>query len=141
MDCLIYRPSIRSYDIDINGHVSNLVYLRWMEDARNLMLEAVGLPLGSIKHLPFTPVLAETEIKYIKPLAIGDCIRLELWLSKLSRVAATMEFNFIRGESERVARATQRGLFLDLSTERPYRLLPDEQAHFHRYLSPAPRVQ
>jgi len=44
--------AIRTYDIDFAGIVSNIVYLRWLEDMRLLWLETV-----SYTHLtlPTTP--------------------------------------------------------------------------------------
>ena len=50
---------IRTYDIDFAGVVSNIVYIRWLEDLRLKMLE-VHLPLEQQITSGYGPLLAST---------------------------------------------------------------------------------
>jgi len=129
-----FEQPVYSFNIDSNRHVSNLIYVEWMEIARIRLLEAVGLPLAELKRRGFAPVLRSTSIDYKKPLQLGDSVETELWISSLSRIAATMQIRFYRDGRELVASGFQKGLFVSLKTERPYRLSPQEYALFESYL-------
>src|SRR5271156_3261879 len=48
--------AVRLYDIDFNGHVSNIVYIRWLEDIRTIAFETI-MPLKNCLDLGQTPVL------------------------------------------------------------------------------------
>ena len=62
---------IRTYDIDIAGHVNNAVYINWLEDLRTkLFLKFFNLPELLSSHS--YPVVVSTEIKYKKFLKLFD---------------------------------------------------------------------
>lgn len=77
-----FSKPVYSFEIDVNQHVSNIVYIQWMEIGRLKLLDAVGLPMQHINQRGFTPVLVRTEIDYKKPLLIGDDVTVRLWLSE-----------------------------------------------------------
>jgi acyl-CoA thioester hydrolase len=115
------------------GHVNNIVYVQWMEVGRHHLLEAVGWPINVIAQQGFGPVLVETSISYRKPLLIGDRVQINIWLSKLSQASAWAEFEFFNGQGL-VAQGKQRGLFVDLASNRPKRLQAEERARFLPYV-------
>ena len=129
-----FEQPVYSFNIDSNRHVSNLIYIEWMEIARIKLLEAVGLPLGELENRGFAPVLRSTCIDYKAPLFLGDHLVIELWISKLTRIAATMEIRFFRNGNELAASGFQKGLFVSLETERPYRLSDEEKGLFEPFL-------
>jgi acyl-CoA thioester hydrolase len=45
MERLRYELQIYPFQIDVMRHVSNIVYIQWMEIGRCLLLEAVGMPI------------------------------------------------------------------------------------------------
>jgi acyl-CoA thioester hydrolase len=125
---------IYTYQIDFLGHVSNIVYVQWMEVGRLKLMEAVGMPVHQIAKQGFAPVLLHTEIKYQHPLKMGDSVHVDLWLSELKRVSARLEFRFFNQDSVAVACGSQRGAFLDLKTMHPRRLQPEEQQVLKTFL-------
>lgn len=133
MDKVVIHPQIFSFNIDASRHVSNIAYIQWMEMARIELLDQVGLPLHDIEQQGFAPVLTRTDIRYRKPLYLGDRVRVEMWLSRLARASATMDFRFYRGEDELVAEGRQDGLFFSLVDKRPYRLSDEQRTRFARY--------
>ena len=46
----VFRTEVEvfTFDIDVADHVSNIVYLRWLEMTRVRFLDAVGLPIDDI---------------------------------------------------------------------------------------------
>jgi acyl-CoA thioester hydrolase len=140
MQKITFDEKIHTYQIDFNRHVSNIVYVQWMEIGRLKLLEAIGLPIYEIDKAGFLPVLAETQITYKRPLYMGDSVRVEVWLSELSHATAWMEFRFYSGGGALAAAGRQRGVFVRTDTNRPLRLTPEQRAAFEPYLESTPQA-
>ncbi|MBL8092944.1 MAG: acyl-CoA thioesterase [Anaerolineales bacterium] len=116
---------VMTYDIDFAGVVSNLTYIRWLEDLRNLFA-AQSLPLGVAMQRGIVPVLMRTEIDYLAPVRFPDTVAGQMWLSERGRARFVLAAEFIRqSDGMSVAKARQTGAFVALATQRPVRL-PDE---------------
>ncbi|MBW4534820.1 MAG: acyl-CoA thioesterase [Pleurocapsa minor HA4230-MV1] len=76
---------IKTYDIDFAGIVSNIVYIRWLEDLRLKMLEFY-FPLEQLMSKGYCPTVNSTEIKYQKALRLGDRPVGKMWMSQLGRL-------------------------------------------------------
>ncbi len=116
---------VMTYDIDFAGVVSNLTYIRWLEDLRNLFA-ARSLPLGVAMQRGIVPVLMRTEIDYLAPVRFPDTVAGRMWLSERGRARFILAAEFARqSDGVSVAKARQTGAFVTLATQRPVRL-PDE---------------
>src|SRR5207247_7596968 len=62
---------IRTYDIDFAGIVSNIVFIRWLEDLRLGLLEQ-AYPLVRALAEDVAPILLSTRINYRQPVTIAD---------------------------------------------------------------------
>lgn len=137
MKKVIFTEDIHTYHIDFAGHVSNIVYIQWMEVARLKLLEAIGMPAHEIiEKLGLLPTLVRTEARYHKQLFLGDTVRIEVWLSRLRNVSANMEFRFYNGNNELTVSGTQTGLFIDKESHQPTPLDKKSLAAFAEYLDP-----
>jgi acyl-CoA thioester hydrolase len=134
---VVLELPIYTFQIDFNRHVSNIVYVQWMEIARLRFLEELGLPVHEIEKAGFVPVLIETQITYRQPLTLGDTVRIELWLSELGNASAWMEFRFYGPGGALTASGRQKGLFVSTATARPIKLSADQRRIFEPYLGPA----
>src|SRR5487761_53174 len=76
---------IRTYDIDFAGIVSNIVFIRWLEDLR-LGLMAQSYPLVRALSEDVAPVLLETRIRYRRPVTIRDPLFGRMRVADLGRV-------------------------------------------------------
>jgi acyl-CoA thioester hydrolase len=129
------HQEIYTYQIDFAGHVSNIVYIQWMEIGRLKLLEAVGMPVAKLtRDAGIFPTLSRTEIQYKKPLFLGDTVQIDIWLSRLKNVSAVMEFRFYNGRGKLTTSGRQTGLFLDGTTHKPCRLSEQQRASFTVYL-------
>jgi acyl-CoA thioester hydrolase len=135
MERLRYELQVYPYQIDYMRHVSNIVYIQWMEVGRCLLLDAVGLPIAETGARGYVPVLVETAISYKRPLRLGDRVQAEVWLSELSQASAWMDFRFENGDGDLAASGRQRGLFVDLESGRPRRIPPEDRARFEQFLA------
>ena len=108
---------IRTYDIDFAGIVSNIVYIRWLEDLRLAMMEE-AYPIARALADDVAPILLETKIAYERPVTIHDALRGRMWATEMGRVKWHLAATFVVGDAVH-ARAEQVGLFIRLSTRRP----------------------
>lgn len=108
---------IRTYDIDFAGIVSNIVFIRWLEDLR-LGLMALSYPLLRALAEDVAPVLLDTRIAYRRPVTIRDPLIGRMRVADLGRVRWRLAAEFAVG-SRIHAEAEQEGLFMRLSTRRP----------------------
>jgi acyl-CoA thioester hydrolase len=134
MQKITVNLEVYTYQIDFAGHVSNIVYIQWMEIARIKLLEAIGLPTHEIAKAGFIPVLVHTEISYKQPLYLGDRVQVDLWLEELKNASAIMAFQMMNQSGAIAAEGLQKGIFLDTVTQRPKRLTPEHRSLFQPYL-------
>lgn len=111
---------VRSYDIDVLGIVSNIVYIRWFEDLRTAFLE-VHYPYQKMLEENISPVLKETHIDYKYPITIQDQIKGQVWLSGVSKSKWECSFEFFN-ELRVYATGQQMGYFIDVQRKRPVRV-------------------
>jgi len=62
---------VKTYDIDAAGHVNNIVYVRWLEDLRNMFFKK-KFDFNSVLSKDYYPVVVSTNIKYKKQLKMFD---------------------------------------------------------------------
>ncbi len=133
MPKLAYDLDIYTYHIDFAGHVSNIVYIQWMEIGRLELLKAAGMPIDECAARGFHPVLVETAISYKQPFHLGETVRGQVWFSEIAKASAWLEFSFADCDGNIRANGRQRGLFVTSATGRPRRFLPEELALFEQY--------
>jgi acyl-CoA thioester hydrolase len=126
--CVELPIKVKTYDIDFLGHVSNIVYLRWLEDLRLLMLERT-LPLQRQIEAGLAPVLLHTDIHYRRPIRLSDSPVGRMWLSGMTAARLVLAAQIVVGGAL-AAEATQTGVLIDLKTGRPVRLPPEARQVF-----------
>ncbi len=109
--------SVRTYEIDFAGIVSNIVYIKWLEDLRLKFLDE-HLPFDEQFQQGFAPILTGTEIEYKRPIKLFDKVIGRLWLSSLGKLKWVVEAEILCNH-EVAAIATQKGAFVNLNSGRP----------------------
>lgn len=108
---------VNPYDIDVMGIVSNIVYIRWFEDLRFLLLDKQW-SYKEMLGISQSPILSKTEIEYKRPLTIFDEPVGELWVSDLTKSHWTVSIQIKKGE-RLICAGRQMGYFYDLNKKRP----------------------
>lgn len=114
---------VKTYDIDFAGIVSNIVYLRWLEDLRLKILETY-LPLEQLMARGYCPIIASTQIQYKKALKMFDRPVGKMWVAELGRSRCTLQTEIYLDRTVTTT-ATQVGFFINLETMRPI-AIPEE---------------
>lgn len=104
----VVAPRVRTelqvmfFDTDCGGVVHNIAYLRFVEVARTLLAEQLGLPLSTMTETRRFPVVVRTEIDYRRGAKLGDQLVVEGWLDRLERVRFWCGFQILRPEDDTV---------------------------------------
>ena len=84
------------FDTDCAAVVHNIAYLRFIEVARTLLAEELGLGLAAMAETQKYPVVVRTEIDYRRAAKLGDKLVIEGWLDRLERVRFWCAFRIVR---------------------------------------------
>lgn len=84
------------FDTDAGGVVHNIAYLRFVEVARTLLAEQLGLSLGEMAATQKYPVVVRTEIDYRRGAKLGERLSVEGWLDEIARVRFWCGFRIVR---------------------------------------------
>lgn len=121
----------KTYDIDFAGHVSNIVYIRWLEDLRLSLLDTY-LPLNTLMEKGIAPVVMRTTIDYKKPVKLFDKPIGKMWAGEIGNVRGILVAEFsVNGVI--VATAEQIGIFVRIESGRPVASPEELRRHFEEY--------
>jgi YbgC/YbaW family acyl-CoA thioester hydrolase len=96
------------FDTDCAAVVHNIAYLRFIEIARTLLAEELGLALAEMAENKRYPVVVRTEIDYRRAAKLGDRLVIDGWLDKLDRVRFWCAFRIVRsGDDTLIAECRQ----------------------------------
>lgn len=109
--------TIKPADIDLLGHVNNVVYLRWVQDVAIAHWSAAATESQKKKLLW---VVIRHEIDYKRPAFAGDTVIARTWVGSASRRAFARHTELIR-KSDRKLLARARTLWcpIDSNTRKP----------------------
>ena len=128
------RFHVEPADIDDRGHVNNVVYVRWVQEAAAAHWESAASP-EQLAALAW--VLVRHEIAYKHAAMPGDHILARTWVGEAAGATFERHVELFR-ESDRRLLASSRTLWcpVDARSGRPRRVSADLQACFHA--PPAP---
>lgn len=116
-------------DIDDLGHASNIVYLRWVQDAALAHTVALGLGQAEYKALGKAWVVRKHEIEYLRPAFAGDRLCIQTRVASMSVASSVRKTRILRG-GEEVCRAETDWVFVEAARGRPCRIPPEVRDSF-----------
>jgi len=122
---------------DQNGHVNNIEYLRWMQDAAMKHSETAGCTQAT-SAAGATWIIRTHKIEYLKPAFAGDRVTVLTWISNFRRVQSLRKYRIVRpadktllaeGETDWVFVDAQKGSLRSIPKEvkAAFELLPAEK--------------
>ncbi len=113
-----------SADIDELGHVSNLVYLRWVNEVAMAHSRSLGWDHAEYRALGAVFVVRRHEIDYIAQVIEGETLVGETWVDDW-RLASCVRKTELSRDGKIVARGATTWALISFATGRPQRI-PDE---------------
>ncbi len=115
--------AVAEADIDDLGHVSNLVYLRWVLEVATAHSAARGWDLAAYKQLGSVWVVRRHELDYLGQVTLGQQLVAETWVDSWKAASCVRKTELSR-DGQIVARAATTWAFMSLASGRPQRI-PD----------------
>jgi len=118
-----FRFPITATDADIDdlGHVSNLVYLRWVLEAATAHSTAQGWDLAAYKQLGNVWVVRRHELDYLGQVTLGQTLVAETWVDTWKAASCIRKTELVR-DGQVVARCATTWAFMSLTSGRPQRI-------------------
>jgi YbgC/YbaW family acyl-CoA thioester hydrolase len=114
------------FDTDCAAVVHNIAYLRFIEVARTLLAEQLGLGLSQMAKNQKYPVVVRTEIDYRSAAMLGDQLVVEGWLDRLGRVRFWCAFQITRPADNALIAECRQMLAIIQMPEAKVLRVPDE---------------
>ena len=136
----IYLCPLRWADMDSLGHVNNVVYVDYLQEARVDMLR-VHAPAAGGEQLAEGTVVVRHEVEFRNPLVFRPApVRIECWVTRIRAASFTMAYEIVDELPDGGRRLYTRArtvltpyVFTD---ERPRRIRPEERAVLEGFLEP-----
>ena len=141
----VYRCPLRWADLDLLGHVNNVTYVDYLQEAR-VDLFRTHAPDSRADDLAEGVVVVRHEVTYVSSLTFRQApVAIECWVTEVRAASFTMAYEVFdeddAGERRVYLRARTVLTPYVFATERPRRLREDERAVLERLLEPAERVR
>ena len=122
------RIEVRPEDIDQMGHVNNVVYLRWVQEAATAHWTSTASMDDQGKLLW---VVLRHEIDYLRAARLGDAIVARTWVGPASRIKFERHVELLRA-SDGVVLARARSVWcpIDSQTRKPVAVSAEVRARF-----------
>ena len=120
------------FDTDCAAVVHNIAYLRFIEVARTLLAEQLGLGLAQMAENQKYPVVVRTEIDYCRAAKLGDRLVVEGWLDRLERVRFWCAFRVVRPVDETLIAECRQMLAIIQMPDGKLLRVPDEWDRYRK---------
>lgn len=124
----IYRCPLRWADMDAYGHVNNVVFLRYLEEAR------IDFLFRPDKEFQQGSVVARHEIDYKRQLVHRHApVDIELWVTEIRAAAFTLAYEVKDPDQVYVLASTVIVPF-NFEAQRPRRITSEEREFLREYM-------
>jgi acyl-CoA thioester hydrolase len=118
---------IQPGDVDVMGHVNNIVYVRWVQEVA-LAHWFAAAPAEA--RAAMTWVVLRHEIDYLRPARPGDAVRARTWIGAGESLRYERFTEIVRADGTVLARGRTLWCPVDIATGRPRRVPPEVRAAF-----------
>jgi acyl-CoA thioester hydrolase len=121
-----HRHTVTEDEIDEQGHVNNVVYVAWMQDAAVAHSAALGWTAERYLEYGAGWVARRHEIVYLRPALAGDEVVIETQVAEMKKATSLRRYRIVRpSDGAILAKAETDWAFINYATGRPTRIPPD----------------
>ncbi len=130
-----YELTVPDDSVDENGHVNNVNYVQWMQDAATGHSGVVGCTARTAED-GATWVVRSHRVEYVRPAYAGDVVTVLTWVSSFRKVRSLRKYRFLRdSDGLQLASGETDWVYVDSSTGRP-RAVPEEVRSLFTIVNP-----
>lgn len=135
----LYECPLRWADLDLLGHVNNVTYVDYLQEARVDMLRTHA-PDKKADDLAEGVVVARNQVTYVAPLTLRPSVAIECWVTEIRAASFTLAYEVFDTDEEgnRTTFLRARSLLTPFvfAEERPRRVSAQERESLSRFLEP-----
>jgi acyl-CoA thioester hydrolase len=124
---------VRNDEIDPQGHVNNLDYLKWMQQAALAHSAAQGWPGERYRAIGGGWVARRHVIEYRQPAFAGQTVVVRTWVADFGKITSLRKYKIVRPGDEQdvvLAVAETQWAFIGLERHVPRRIPPEVASAF-----------
>ena len=134
----IFRVQVqrRFGDIDMLGHVNNVVYHDYLQEARVRIIREMMRQ----DDVDFSHIVARQEIDHLRTLDLRPApITVEIWVSAIGGASYTVDYRVLDDDGQVAAKARSVMVFYNVELQAPTRIPDDVRAVLTGMLEPGER--
>lgn len=125
------------FDTDCAAVVHNIAYLRFIEVARTLLAEQLGMDMAGMSRDGIYPVVVRTEIDYKRPARLSDQLVVDGWLDSVGRTRFWCAFEIRRpADGTLIAQSRQMLAVIKMPAGKPMPVPADWSAKYPHLWKP-----
>ncbi len=118
-------------DEDENGHVSNVAWVRYIQDATRAHSDAIGLDRAAYERIGGTFIVKRHEVDYRQGSRAGDELVVTTTVEEIRVASAVRRTRIIRlSDGAEILRARTEWVFVSIAGHRPLRIPPEVMVAF-----------
>lgn len=128
---LVERFAVPADSIDMNRHVNNQEYVRWMQDIATAHSHEQGWTLARYLDSGRTWVIRSHYIEYVRPVFADDELLVATWVAGMDAQTSPRRYRFVRVRDRKpVVLAQTLWVYCDAGSGRPLDIPPDVREAF-----------
>jgi acyl-CoA thioester hydrolase len=117
--------------IDVNGHVNNVQYVHWMQEAAMAHSAELGWPTERFLALGRTWIIRSHTIEYLHSAHAGEALTVLTWVADFHKIRSLRKYKFYRpADGIILATASTLFIFCDLTTGKPVAIPREVQSAY-----------
>jgi acyl-CoA thioester hydrolase len=117
-------------DVDLLGHVNNLVWVRYVVELAAAHADALGVGFEATRALGGIWIVRRHDVLYHANVAAGATIRESTWISALRGALSLRHARFEREDGALLVEAHTEWAYVDATTLRPRRVPAEVRGRF-----------
>lgn len=121
-DSFRYQILVPAEAMDRLGHVNNIEYVRWLQDAALRHCDSVGLTWEECLRVGGAFVVRRQQVEYLRQVRAGETLTVHTWIASGTHMSAVRRTEVRSQSGDLVLDATTTFVFVSLETWRPKRI-------------------
>ncbi len=126
MDIFFRTITVNRTHLDFNGHVNNLEYLKWMQDAA--IMHSTGLGWSPTRYVKtgYSWFIGSHSIQYLRPAHEEDSLGIVTWVSEMKSRTLKRRYWCVNKSTGKIhAKAETLWVFVRGDTGKPCRIIDE----------------
>ncbi|MAT15599.1 MAG: thioesterase [Planctomyces sp.] len=109
-----HHLTVQQSEIDGHGHVNNVFYLHWMQDAAVAHSREQGWPNSRYREMGLGWVVRTHAIEYLREAFVGEEVMVRTWVADMKKITSLRRYEIVRpSDGEVLVKASTNFVFMN----------------------------